>query len=193
MLIGQSASSRGGVPDLSAHERVNLGAAVVFVLAQGQVPLIMQPPLAPKWLACWGWVHGGSSAVGVSNKALSTEVGTTGSLFTTSNILRSNWSPLSTTGVRHSWSSCTAPQSTPRGIPEWQYTSGEPWPAPTCLSSALLDNLKFPWSLSGEGSPFTPAPEAGWGSPQAVFFSLCGWQPEGSGLLVGQPQDLDIA
>ena len=31
-----------------------------------------------------------------------------GSLFTTSNILRSIWLPLSTTGVRHLWSYCTA-------------------------------------------------------------------------------------
>ena len=59
------------------------------------------------------------SALGISNSAVPSEVGATGSFSTTSNISRSSRSPLWITEVRHLWSSYTALQSTHRGIPEW--------------------------------------------------------------------------
>ena len=57
IVIGQSASSRGGEMNSSTHKRANPGMPVVFSWAQGRIPLVVWPPLAPKWLACQGQVH----------------------------------------------------------------------------------------------------------------------------------------
>ena len=59
------------------------------------------------------------SALGIGNGGLPLEVGATGSVLATSNILKLTRLPLLITEARHLWSLCNAPQSIPRGIPEW--------------------------------------------------------------------------
>ena len=53
--------------------------------------------------------------------------------------------------------------------------------------------LSFLGILWGEVIPASQHPQAWWGSPWAILLEACGWQPEGIGLLVGQPLGMDIA
>ena len=51
MLMGQSSCSSGGEPDSSTHKQESQEMLVVFVLAQGWVPLVVLPILALMLLA----------------------------------------------------------------------------------------------------------------------------------------------
>ena len=99
----------------------------------------------------------GSSTLGLGDVALSAAAGVMGSSLTTSNMLGSSRSPLSSRG----WGICRALvllcRAPLKALQNRQHTSGGPWPELPFLHATPLDNLKFPGTPSGEGSPFTPA------------------------------------
>ena len=126
---------------------------VVLILAPGWIPLVVQPPLVPKGLAHWGQVHWSVLPLRVLMMGPFFRGRDHESLFTTSNISRSNWFPLSTMGVDRA---LALPHRAPLGgIPEWTVHL---W---STLASANFFNPHFLIILSsfgGECSPFAPAP-----------------------------------
>ena len=141
MCIGQSASSRGRGMDLSAHKRVNpgggggpyLGTRVIFLVVWS--PLAQVSVMEPS-LQRWG-------PQGRSQSHLT------------------SWGQTDHYSPPWEWGICRVLAPLYRAPLEvsqngW-HIFGAPWPMPISLWPALLDNLKFPWSLFGEGSPFVPA------------------------------------
>ena len=192
-LMGQSTLYSGDESDSSAHERGMPGGAGGLCLGTRASSSGGVASSGSDAVNSLGTVTPtGGSALGISNGTVPLEVGATGSLSATSNISRSIWSPSSNTEVGHLWRSCTALQNIPGGIAECMTHLLGPWSVPLFLHTTPPDNSEFLWNPLGEGNPASQYPQEEWDSPQAIFLELCGWQPEGSSLLVGQPLGLDL-
>ena len=107
MLMDQSASSRGGGPDSSAHERVNpRGASCLFLSTRANSSSCVASSGSKSEVVWSLWVGTpiGSSTLGLGDEALSADVAVMGSFLPTSNMSRSHRSPLSSGESRHPWS-----------------------------------------------------------------------------------------
>ena len=158
ILMGQSTSSWWGEPDSSAHKRVNprgAGGLLLGTRANSSGCLACSDYEAVGLLGMSTLIN--SSALGCSDKALSASAGVMESFLDTSNMSRSNRSPLSSRGARHCAALvllCRASLGTFHN--EW-CTSGGPWPVQLFLHAAPLENPGFLKSPLGEDSPFTPS------------------------------------
>ena len=176
MLMGQSACSSGGKPDLSTHKGEKPGDAKGLCFgtrANSSGCAVSSGSDAVSSLGAGTLTSG--SALGVGDGALPSEVGATGSLLATSNISRLISSPLSITEVKHPQIYCIALQSIPRGVPEQT----------ACLWRSMVNAIislchttwwsQVPCKSFGEGNLCIPAPLVGKSSPQTISLDLCNW------------------
>ena len=96
--------------------------------------------------------------------------------------------------ARHLWSSCSCSAEHPTGHSRMDSAPleghGQCHHFLTLHHLLISSSLELLWE---EGILLPQYTQAGWGSPWAIFFPLCSWQPEGHSLPVGHPFDLNIA
>ena len=194
MLTGQSASSRGGGLDSSAHERVNWGGA-------GRV-LLYTKANSSDWTASSGSEVGGSFGVGTligsSTLSLSYEALSAGTVVMDPSSPCPTFQDLDDNPSQvEGWGICGALVSLCRAHQGHSGMAGTPLKGHgqhngflTLHHSVILDSLEV---LQGKIVPSPQHAQTGWSRPPDILFQLCGEQSESCSLPAGHPFDLNTA